>query len=138
VKAAALRIAAALGGHSPESVALILALGLVLGTFPIFGCPTVLCAAAALALRLNVPALLLVNQLSSPLQLALLVPLTRTGAWLIGDHASSGMAARLGTAALQAAAGWCCICVPLGLAAYFALLLSLRRRHWQWLESSTQ
>ena len=131
VKTAASRLAAALGDHSPESVALIVSLGLVLGTFPIFGFPTLLCAAAALMLRLNVPALQLMNQLSTPLQLVLLAPLTRAGAWIIADHAGGGMAERLGTAALRAAAGWSCICVPLGISAYFAILYCLRRRPWR-------
>jgi len=65
VRTAVLRLSAALDGLAPETVALVLTLGLVLGTFPVFGCPTVLCAVAALALRLNVPALQLVNQLMS-------------------------------------------------------------------------
>jgi uncharacterized protein (DUF2062 family) len=122
---------------SPESLALMLAVGLVLGTFPVFGCPTILCALAALALRLNVPALQVVNQLSSPLQVALLVPLARLGAHIVPVPAGSGdpakdLARQLGGAVLQATAGWCCICVPLGIVLYFGLLYSLRRWRRQW------
>ena len=127
MRAAAIRLLAAMEGLSPETMALMLAVGLVLGTFPVYGCPTVLCALAALALRLNVPALQLVNQLSTPLQIALLVPLARVGACIIGAPASSTFTFKLGAAVLQAVAGWCCICVPLGIALYFLLLYSIRR-----------
>ena len=127
MRTAATRYSAAMEGLSAETLALMLAVGLVLGTFPVFGCPTILCAAAALALRLNLPALQLVNQFSSPLQVVLLVPLTRAGARIIGAPAGSNLVFKLGGAALQAAAGWCCICVPLGIALYFTLLYSLRR-----------
>jgi uncharacterized protein (DUF2062 family) len=109
MRAAAIRLLAAMDGLSPETMALMLAVGLVLGTFPVYGCPTVLCPLAALALRLNVPALQLVNQLSTPLQIALLVPLARVGACIIGAPASSTFAFKLGAAVLQAVAGWCCI-----------------------------
>jgi hypothetical protein len=112
-------------------VALLLALGLVLGTFPIYGCPTILCALAALSLRLNVPALQVVNRLTTPLQLALLVPFARVGAHLVGASTASGAAFNLGTAAIQAAAGWSATCVPAGIAVYFLLLHLLRRSRRQ-------
>lgn len=127
MRAAVRRLAAATEGLPAESVALLLAVGLVLGTFPIYGCPTILCALAALYLRLNVPALQLVNQLTSPLQIALWVPLARVGSHLVGTPVTSGAAFNLGTAALQAAAGWTATCVPLGIALYFLLLHLLRR-----------
>src|ERR1039458_6321047 len=79
LKATALRLGALLPGPSAASLTIILAVGLVLGTFPMYGCPTVFCLLAAIALRLNAPALQLVNQLSSPLQLALLIPFARLG-----------------------------------------------------------
>ena len=127
MRSAARRLSAATESLPAETVALMLALGLVLGTFPVFGCPTVLCAVAALALRLNLPALQLVNQLVSPLQIALLAPLARVGSHLVGAPAGSGIVFKLGTVALAAAAGWCSICVPLGIVLYFTLLHILRR-----------
>jgi uncharacterized protein (DUF2062 family) len=122
-------------GLPAETIALIIAVGLVLGTFPFFGCPTILCALAALALRLNLPALQLVNHLSSPLQLALLVPLARVGARIVSSPAGSAtpLARQLFATALQAVAGWFCICVPLGILLYFALVYVLRRCRRQWL-----
>jgi uncharacterized protein (DUF2062 family) len=121
-----------LGDLPAETVALMLALGLVLGTFPVFGFPTILCAVAALMLRLNVPALQVVNQLSSPLQIGLLAPLIRAGSHIVGAPAGSGIANKLGTAALHAVVGWCCICIPLGIGLYLMLLYLLRRFPRTW------
>jgi uncharacterized protein (DUF2062 family) len=128
VKAAAYRFWASVAGLSPEAMALIIALGLVLGVFPVFGLPTLLCALAALVLRLNLPAIQLVNQLSSPLQLALLIPLSRIGARISGESAAWSFTG----AARDAMAGWFCLCVPLGLVLYLILLFTLRRLHQEW------
>jgi uncharacterized protein (DUF2062 family) len=76
-------------GVSPEALALSITLGLVLGTFPVLGTTTVLCAAAAAWLRLNQPAIQLVNYVAYPLQLLLLLPLLRAGAALLGAPASA-------------------------------------------------
>ncbi len=66
-------------GITPEKIALSLAFGIVLGTFPVHGSTTVLCAAAALVFGLNLPAIQLVNYLIYPMQLFLLVPFIRMG-----------------------------------------------------------
>ncbi len=71
-------------GVSPERLALALALGLVLGTVPVLGVTTLLCAIVGMALRLNQPALQVANYAAYPLQLLLFVPLFRAGAWLFG------------------------------------------------------
>ena len=69
-------------GITPAKIALSIAVGLVLGVFPALGWTTLLCLVAALWLKLNVPAMQLVNYLVYPLQLALLVPFIRAGEWL--------------------------------------------------------
>jgi len=122
------RLRASLQELSPDQVALLLSVGLVLGVFPIVGCPTVLCLLAACGLRLNVAALQLLNNISSPLQLALLLPLARAGAWLCrGAAAPDGsLASKLGAGALHAVVGWTCICIPLGLVLYFTLAVVMR------------
>ena len=126
-----------LDGVAAETIALIVALGLVFGTFPMYGCPTLLCAAAAVLLRLNWPALQLVNYLISPLQLALLVPFNRVGARLFPARPANPppdlpaiwrLASSFGTAAMHAIAGWFCICAPLGILLYLTLHCIIRRR----------
>lgn len=66
-------------GITPEKIALSLSFGIVLGTFPVLGSTTLLCAAAALIFGLNLPAIQLVNYLVYPIQLLLLVPFIRIG-----------------------------------------------------------
>src|SRR5690242_16181112 len=66
-------------GVTPEKIALSMALGATLGVFPALGWTTILCAIAAFALRLNLPAIQLVNYLVYPAQLALLLPFFRLG-----------------------------------------------------------
>ena len=71
-------------GLSPGSLALTVGLGVALGLAPIFGLTTLISAAVALRLRLNVAAMQLVCHLLSPLQVLLLLPFLRWGAMLLG------------------------------------------------------
>lgn len=71
-------------GVTPEQIALTIALGAVLGVFPILGACTALCAVAGVALRLNQPLIQLVNYLVYPLQFVLLIPFYRAGERLFG------------------------------------------------------
>lgn len=122
------RFRASIAGLSPETIALICVLGLVLGVFPVFGLPTLLCAAAAIAFRVNLPAIQLVNQISAPLQYALLLPLGRAGARITGIGFSGTMVEKLANGARNAIVGWACFCVPAGLLLYLILAFALRLR----------
>lgn len=116
-------------GISTETLALSIALGFVLGVCPLFGVPTVLCGVAAVVLRLNFPALQVVNYLVYPLQIAMVLPFARFGERLFGAVRLSrgwGAAAGLGTLALHTTAAWFCFAVPAGLVTYFALRHMLR------------
>jgi len=72
-------------GVTPGRLAAALALGLAIGTLPVLGVTTVLCALLAAGLRLNQPAIQVANYLAYPLQLALLLPFLQAGAWLFGQ-----------------------------------------------------
>jgi uncharacterized protein (DUF2062 family) len=139
VKAAAARFVVSIQGLSGESIAAMLALGLVLGTFPVYGCPTLMCVVAALVFRMNLPALQLVNQLTSPLQIALVYPFVKIGERVLGTHggaggnipanlAASNLACRFGEFTAQAIAGWICLAIPAGLLLYIVLCLALKGR----------
>jgi hypothetical protein len=130
VKSRVARLLLTAGALTPEQAALLLSVGLVLGVFPIVGIPTVLCAAAAFGLRLNPVALQLVNNIFSPLQWALLLPLARIGGRIFGR--GPGTAAQLLAVPLHAITGWACICIPFGILFYFVLLFALRRRRRVW------
>jgi len=66
-------------GVTPEKIALSVALGAALGVIPVLGWSTTLCAIAAIFLRLNLPAIQIVNYFVYPAQIALLVPFFRWG-----------------------------------------------------------
>ncbi|MGC2829088.1 MAG: DUF2062 domain-containing protein [Candidatus Acidiferrum sp.] len=129
-------------GVTPEKMALSLALGVALGVFPVLGTTTALCAIAALILRLNLPAIQLVNYLVYPAQIALLIPFFRLGEKLFSAphlplsagqlvamiRANAWSATQfLWTTVWHAAVVWCLVSpVFVGLA-YVVLALVLRR-----------
>jgi uncharacterized protein (DUF2062 family) len=76
-------------GITPEKIALTIALGCFIGVIPMLGTTTILCTLAALAFRLNIPAIQMVNGVVYPLQLILLIPFYRMGAWLFGEDVST-------------------------------------------------
>ena len=80
-------------GMRPRQITLCIALGVSLGIFPVLGMTTLLCTVAAFALRLNMPAIQMVNFIVYPLQLILLAPFYGIGSWLFnqpGWHAVEG------------------------------------------------
>lgn len=70
-------------GMSPERLALCVAIGIVIGNIPILGVSSILCAAIALAFRLNLSAIQLVQAAMAPTQLLLIIPFVRLGEWLL-------------------------------------------------------
>ncbi|MGA3370967.1 MAG: DUF2062 domain-containing protein [Terracidiphilus sp.] len=69
-------------GLTPEKLSFTIALGITLGVTPILGSTALLCTLAAIAFRLNLAAIQLVNWLVYPFQLALLIPFYRIGGWI--------------------------------------------------------
>jgi hypothetical protein len=84
-------------GVSPRRLALTLAIGFAVGCIPVIGVPTFLCAALALTLRLNLPAIQAANYAAMPFQLALIVPFVRLGGRLV----SAGPVPAFGPATLM-------------------------------------
>lgn len=129
-------------GVTPEKMALSLALGVALGVFPVLGTTTALCAVAAFAWRLNLPAIQVVNYFVYPLQIALLIPFFRLGEKLFGAphlplsigqilatvHASFWSATRfLWTTIWHGAVAWCLV-APLFVALAYVILVVLLRQ----------
>lgn len=134
-------------GISPQRLALTLALGFVLGCIPLVGIPTALCALAALAFRLNQPAIQVANYAAMPFQLALLVPFVRLGGRFapfggkssldlgllarspmqLMTHSSTEVASQIGVMAGQALLGWLLLAIPFLLLLTFCLTTLLRR-----------
>lgn len=129
-------------GITPKKIALSVAIGVVVGCFPLLGTTTTLCTIAALVFGLNLPAIQIVNYLVYPLQLFLLIPLIRLGeammraqpqplsAHVIIVYAKAGprlALSRLGAAALHAVAGWL-IVAPIALVLIYAALVPVISR----------
>src|ERR1700722_9466555 len=127
-------------GMSPRRLALTLALGFAIGCIPVVGIPTLVCAALAMALRLNLPAIQAANYAVMPLQLPLIVPFVRLGGWLIASSRNQslqagalqqgsphGFAAQMGWMAGQALLAWALIAVPAVLLLTFMLTKVLQR-----------
>ena len=129
-------------GISPDKIALCMSIGVVIGIFPLIGATTVLCAIIALILRLNLPAMQIVNYLIYPLQIALLIPFFQFGAFLFGADPLSvsaqdlmamfksdfwGSINRLWGTTLRAIAAWGLICLPATAGAYYILRPLIRK-----------
>ena len=72
-------------GVTPARLAMALALGAVLGVFPVLGFTTLLCGIVAAGLRLNQPAIQVANYAMSAVQLVLFVPFLEGGARMFGQ-----------------------------------------------------
>lgn len=131
-------------GVTPEKIALSMAVGVALGIFPVIGATTVLCAAAAVLFRLNLPVIQIVNYALYPLQIILLIPFLRAGERLFhaGPLAFSltqvvnlvrrnafRAAAALWTSIWHAIAVWCLVAPIVIAILYFALKPLLA--HWR-------
>jgi len=76
-------------GITPHKLALCLVFGIDFGIIPILGVTTTLCLIIAFLLRLNKPAIVLVNFFVYPLQLLLIIPFIKAGEWMFGLGESS-------------------------------------------------
>jgi uncharacterized protein (DUF2062 family) len=129
-------------GITPEKIALSLAFGMVLGTFPVLGSTTILCTLAVFLFGLNFPAIQIVNYFVYPLQLALLVPLLRAGRILFREPplpfkladilamirvSPSGAIRVLWIATLHAIVAWAIVAVPMILLLNAVLRPAMRR-----------
>lgn len=129
-------------GITPEKIALSMALGVTLGITPVLGSTSLLCLLAAVLLRLNLPAIQLVNYFVYPLQLALLVPFLRAGEWIFGAQPVRISLAQilnlirtdpwtsitaLWTATMHALVAWCALGLLASLSIYALVMPAVRR-----------
>ena len=127
-------------GMSPRRLALTLALGFAIGCIPMVGVPTVLCAALAILLKLNQPAIQAANYLAMPLQLLLIVPFMRLGKWLfvastLDDRFTAwlrhtwvvGSAFKAGGWASQSLLGWMLVATPAVMLMWVMFTVMLRK-----------
>lgn len=71
-------------GLHPRELAASISIAVLVGLFPIYGTTTAFLVFLAWRLHLNLPLMLFVSYLLTPLQLLLVIPLMRIGEWLFG------------------------------------------------------
>lgn len=129
-------------GISPEKLSLSMALGAVIGIFPILGSTTLICTAIALILRLNLPAIQLSNYLVYPLQIVLIIPFISLGAFIfqvdppplsvqeltaLFQQDFWGTIASFFDSIMRAIVAWFLVCAPLSAVLYFGLMPIFRK-----------
>lgn len=118
-----------------------MSLGTAIGLIPILGVSTASCAAMAVILELNMPAIQLVNYLLTPLQLILIIPLLRLGELLVSaprfpatlesalellSHGTINALQVLATAIVHATLAWIVLAPVVALVLYLILKPALR------------
>lgn len=129
-------------GVTADKIALTLAIGLILGLFPIFGTTSALCVLAALWLKLNQPIIQLVNWFAAPLQLPGIYLFVRIGEQLTRSppvqFSLTGLVQQFrasplqflqqfGMTGLRGVLAWLLIAPLIAAVVYVALLPPLRR-----------
>jgi uncharacterized protein (DUF2062 family) len=139
-------------GITPQKIALTIALGAVLGLFPILGTTTALCLLVGLYLKLNQPVIQLVNWIAAPLQLPGIYFFVRAGEWLthtppVSFSITALLAAfkasplhflqQYGTTGLRGVLAWVLIAPGIATLLYALALPPLRRMSGRVLEHSS-
>jgi uncharacterized protein (DUF2062 family) len=125
-------------GLTPQKMAFTVALGVSLGILPIFWGTTLLCAFAAFALGLNQPAIQVVNYMSCPLQIMLLLPFYRLGERILPSSTPTpvfgnsghlmGTLSHMGISTLKAIIAWLLVAPLLALLLYLVLVPVFKRK----------
>jgi uncharacterized protein (DUF2062 family) len=129
-------------GVTPRKIALTIALGCVLGLFPVLGTTTVLCLLTGVLLKLNQPAIQAASWLVWPLQVPGVYFFIRLGEWLTNVPPTSFSVRSLliafndspvrflrqfGLLGLRGVLAWVLIAPPLALLLYLLTLPALKR-----------
>jgi len=122
-------------GLTPKKLAITICMGAALGLLPVVWGTTLICLMLAHIFKLNHAALQSINYLLYPLQLALLIPFFKLGAWLFPwgpqvdlntfssliHHPAMSSFNILGWITLKSVAAWFVTALPLALLAYIIL-----------------
>jgi uncharacterized protein (DUF2062 family) len=128
-------------GVSPYKLALGLALGIVIGVFPLIGTHTFLTFLAIYFFRLNPASILLVTNLVFPLFFLCIIPFLQVGEFVLQTNrsnlsmdmiyklADTGIISTiktLGSILLYAVVGWMTVCIPLSFLIYYSILSPMK------------
>ncbi len=129
-------------GATPEKIALTVALGVIIGAFPVIGPTTLLCTVAALILRVNMAAIQFVNYTTYPIQIITILPFYKFGAYIFGDKTFNipleeftgmfrqdiwGSLIFFGNVIFHAVVAWCLVAPIAGGLIYFSVLYLIKK-----------
>ena len=124
-------------GLTPQKLAITIALGIIIGIFPVIGATTLLSALIAVVFRLNMAVIQLVNYLSYPLQLLLFLPFLKAGNYFFEGDPIPSIESILNEpllaiqkfwfANLLGVGVWSLVVIPIFGIVYFVLLLILKK-----------
>jgi len=128
-------------GLSPAKLSLTIAMGIITGLFPVIGVTTVLCIFIGIIFKLNIILLQLTNWLLAPLQIVLIVPFYKLGAFIFGsNHYNENILnnilnldfnksiSTIISAELTAIGGWAFVSLPMFIISYFVIDLIAKRK----------
>lgn len=73
-------------GLSPRDLALSIVMSLLVVAFPVFGIDTIALTSIALPLRLNLPIMIAIDYIATPLKFVLIIPFIKFGAFVFGTE----------------------------------------------------
>lgn len=120
-------------GLTPKELALSITISALIGIFPVYGTTTFILAFLAIRWRLNMPIMMAVSYLLTPVQILLIIPFARLGEFLFGfetlgmdleslqkayaDGIIEAFSQYSGRLAL-AVGGWLILAIPVGILVY--------------------
>ncbi|MCL6258246.1 DUF2062 domain-containing protein [Aquiflexum sp. TKW24L] len=128
-------------GLAPKELAFSISVAILIGIFPIYGSTTVLLAFLALRLKLNLPIMIAISYILTPVQIFLIIPFARVGEFLFGYESigmdleslqrafSEGIVTALSQYSgrlVLAVGGWAIVSIPLSVVIYIILFQIFR------------
>ena len=124
-------------GLTPRKLALTFALGVVFGLFPVVGVTSILCFVIAIALKLNMAVIQVVNYFVYPIQLITFYPMIQFGTYVFGGKEIPDLTyftddfiralSSLGVNILMGIMIWILLAIPLFFITYYLVYFALKK-----------
>ncbi|WP_299186950.1 DUF2062 domain-containing protein [uncultured Aquimarina sp.] len=73
-------------GLTPKQLAITITVGILISIFPVFGLTTIILTCIALPFKLNLPIMIVISYIVTPIKLLLLIPFINIGASVFGTE----------------------------------------------------
>jgi len=127
-------------GLTPRDLALSIVVSLLISAFPLLGIDTIVLTSVALPLRLNLPIMIAINYIATPLKFALLIPFINFGGYVFGvehtllsldsikDSFDLGFFSTIKSLSFELVCGfvgWAVFAIPVAIVTFYILKLIL-------------